>query len=160
MQAGKAFQHRVLTVSQNILNSLLLHHYHQNTISQAVTLSDPAAIYQQWNAASLSRTEPGLGVLVTKGEQGCAYWLAGHQGEVPAFAVNSVDTTGAGDSFVAGFLHQLCERTATGPSDPLQARQIVEYASAVGALTTMKPGAIAAQPTDAEVAVFLAKHSP
>jgi fructokinase len=120
--------------------------------------ADPAAIYQQWSAASPSRTEPGLGILVTKGEQGCAYWLAGHQGEVPAFAVNSVDTTGAGDSFVAGFLHQLCMHSTASLSDPLQARQIVEYASAVGALTTTKPGAIAAQPTAAEVVAFLEKH--
>ena len=96
------------------------------------------------------------GVLVTDGDQDCSYCLGEYEGTFPAFSMNAQDTTGAGDSFVAGFIHQLCqhglkESFATAES----ARNVVKYASAVGALTTLKPGAIAAQPTPPEVEAFL-----
>jgi len=93
--------------------------------------------------------------LVTSGEKGCAYCLSENEGRVPAFSVEVVDTTGAGDSFVAGFVHQLCQLGIHSLADPETAKKVVTYASAVGALTTMKPGAIAAQPTAAKVEAFL-----
>lgn len=95
------------------------------------------------------------GVLVTDGGKGSAYCLSDHQGKLPAFPTQVVDTTGAGDSFVAGFLHQLCRRGIRSLQDADTAQTIVIYASAVGALTTTKAGAIAAQPTAAEVKAFL-----
>ncbi len=94
------------------------------------------------------------GVLVTAGEKGCAYYLAGNEGKVPAFKIEVEDTTGAGDSFVAGLLHQLCQHGLKNLTNPDVAKSIVSYASAMGALTTMRPGAIAAQPTAAEVEAF------
>ncbi|GAB4374106.1 MAG: carbohydrate kinase [Elainellaceae cyanobacterium] len=99
------------------------------------------------------------GVLVTNGDQGCAYCLSDNEGTVPAFAVRVIDTTGAGDSFVAGFLHQLCKRGVQALQDPETAKQMVIYASAVGALTATRAGAIAAQPAAAEVEAFLAQWS-
>ena len=101
------------------------------------------------------RLESVEGVLVTAGEKGCAYSINGHEGRLPAFAVPVVDTTGAGDSFVAGFLHQLCQYGLQPLADADQVRAIVRYASAVGALTTMQAGAIAAQPTPLAVESFL-----
>ena len=71
-------------------------------------------------------------------------------------AVVDVDeTTGAGDSFLAGFLHQLCQRGLDALEQAEEIGEIVTYASAVGALTATRPGAIAAQPTRAEVEAFL-----
>lgn len=95
------------------------------------------------------------GVLVTAGENGCAYQVGRNGGTVAAFSVNSVDTTGAGDSFVAGFLHQCCLKGDRILEDAAEAREAVIYASAAGAVTTTQPGAIAAQPNGAEVAEFL-----
>jgi fructokinase len=95
------------------------------------------------------------GVLVTDGDRGCAYCLGENEGKFPAFSVDVEDTTGAGDGFVAGFIHQLCQQGIQNLSDPEAARKIIAYASAVGALTTLRAGAIAAQPTGAEVAAFL-----
>ena len=112
--------------------------------------TDPSAIAQQ-----LDHCE---GVLVTAGEKGCAYFLSENQGSLPAFAVDVVDTTGAGDSFVAGFVHQLCQHGIRALANPDTAKYIVTYASAVGALTATKPGAIAAQPTATEVEEFLRSH--
>jgi fructokinase len=94
------------------------------------------------------------GVVVTAGEHGSAYCLSGHSGKVPAFSVDVEETTGAGDSFLAGLLHQFCERGIHNLSQPTVAHDVVTYASAVGALTATRPGAIAAQPTQAEVEAF------
>ncbi|MBD2104925.1 carbohydrate kinase [Leptolyngbya sp. FACHB-261] len=95
------------------------------------------------------------GVFVTAGAQGCAYCLGGNEGKVPALSVKAVDTTGAGDAFVAGLLHQLNQTAVSNLNDPQRAQAIVRYANAVGALTTTAPGAIAAQPTAAAVDVLL-----
>lgn len=95
------------------------------------------------------------GVLVTGGEKGCSYYLGNFEGKIPAFTVEVEDTTGAGDSFVAGILHQLCRRGIQSLKDPQVAHDVVFYASAMGALTATRPGAIAAQPTAAEVEAFL-----
>jgi fructokinase len=87
------------------------------------------------------------GIVVTDGGNVCEYWLQGEMGQQPAFVVHAVDTTGAGDAFVAGLLHQL----GAGKSPA----EIIGYAAAAGALTTLKPGAIDAQPTHAEILSFL-----
>ena len=98
------------------------------------------------------------GVLVTDGDKGCAYCLSDHEDKVSAFSVDTKDTTGAGDAFVAGFVHQLCQHGMKSIADAESAKNVVRYASAVGALTTLKPGAIAAQPTAQEVEAFLKEH--
>ena len=77
----------------------------------------------------------------------CEYWLDGNSGQQPAFNVTAIDTTGAGDAFVAGLLHQL----GSGKTGA----EIVRYAAAAGALTTRQAGAIDSQPTDAEIIQFL-----
>ncbi len=111
--------------------------------------SDPQAV--------VARYPQVQGVFVTAGERGCRYWLEGITGKVPAFPVKVIDTTGAGDAFTAGLLHQLCQQPDL--KNPEAVRQIVRYASAVGALTTTGAGAIAAQPTAAQVETFLATTS-
>lgn len=95
------------------------------------------------------------GVLVTAGEKGAAYCLGENEGKLPVFKVDVEETTGAGDSFVAGFVHQLCQRGIHSLTNAEVAQQVVAYASAAGALTTTRAGAIAAQPTAAEIDAFL-----
>ncbi|MFO0053635.1 MAG: carbohydrate kinase family protein [Dolichospermum sp.] len=111
---------------------------------------DPGAITYRLNSLE--------GVLVTDGENGCSYCLGENEGKLPAFSVPVVDTTGAGDGFLAGFIHQLHQVGIHKLKDAETARKIVTYASAVGALTPLKPGAIASQPTAAEVDAFLSSH--
>ena len=95
------------------------------------------------------------GVLVTAGEKGCAYCLNHHEGRLPAFPVEVEETTGAGDSFLAGFIHKLDQLSMSALNDAEAIRTIVTYATAVGALTTTRAGAIAAQPTASEVDAYL-----
>lgn len=98
-------------------------------------------------------------VLLTDGANGCHYATADFQGHVPAFAVDCEDSTGAGDSFLAGFLHQL-----NGPGLSLlehddTLRAAVQYANAAGALTATQPGAMTAQPDARAVEAFLYLHN-
>jgi fructokinase len=101
------------------------------------------------------RLDTPEGVLVTAGDKGCSYCISENEGKIPAFRVDIEDTTGAGDGFVAGFVSQLCKVGIQSLADAEITKKVVTYASAVGAMTAMKPGAISAQPTAAEVEAFL-----
>lgn len=93
-------------------------------------------------------------LVITRGREGCRYVTASFSGDAPGFAVECVDTTGAGDGFVAGLLKGLLEEPAA-PQDEAKTRSICRYANAVGALTTTARGAIPALPAAERVAAFL-----
>ena len=95
------------------------------------------------------------GIFITAGAKGCYYSLAHQNGFVPAFEVDAVDTTGAGDSFVAACIHQLCQQGIESIEDREAAVKFIRYAAAAGAITTLHAGAIDAQPTDADIVKFL-----
>ena len=95
------------------------------------------------------------GVLVSNGDAQVSYCLKGNEGAVDPIKVIVKDTTGAGDAFLAGFIHQLCCYGIEQLSDPPIAEDIVKYACAVGGLTTTKLGAIAAQPSPDEISDYL-----
>jgi sugar/nucleoside kinase (ribokinase family) len=73
-------------------------------------------------------------VVIKLGAEGCAIFTSAGATRVAGFAVDVVDTTGAGDCFVGGFLAALSE----GCGYPDAAR----LANAVGALSVQKLGAI------------------
>ena len=89
-------------------------------------------------------------LIVTLGQAGCAYLTPQFSGQVPGFAVKAVDTTGAGDGFVAGLLKGLLDQPQAD-QDESRLREICRYANAVGALTTTRRGAIPALPTAPQV---------
>ncbi|BAY87441.1 PfkB protein [Calothrix parasitica NIES-267] len=116
-------------------------------------------LFNTYDAGAITyRLNSVEGVLVTDGDKGCAYCLGENEDKFPAFSVPVVDTTGAGDSFVAGFVHQLLQTGVQNLKDAEIVKKIIAYASAAGALTTLKPGAIASQPTAEEVENFLKEH--
>ncbi|WP_019505657.1 carbohydrate kinase [Pleurocapsa sp. PCC 7319] len=98
------------------------------------------------------------GVIVSNGDAQVSYCLSDNEGTVEPMKVSVKDTTGAGDAFLAGLIHQLCQHSTQKLQDPQLAQEIIRYACAVGGLTTTKPGAIAAQPSSAEVASFLQQN--
>jgi fructokinase len=98
-------------------------------------------------------------VVVTDGGAPLRWCFAGRSGELRAFRVPVVDTTGAGDAFTAGLLHGLCGVSPLRESQPLQPEgleQLVRFAAACGALVCQGAGAIDPQPTVAAVRAFLA----
>lgn len=82
------------------------------------------------------------------GAGGClAATKAGERVASPAFEIEVVDTTGAGDAFDAGYVAAWLEGRATG--------EAARFANAVGALTSSGLGAVAPSPTRSAVEEFL-----
>jgi ribokinase len=69
---------------------------------------------------------------------------------LPAFPVEVVDTTGAGDAF-SGTL-------SVAIADGLSLEEAVRRANAAGALTVTRLGTMPVMPTRQEVDAFLAQH--
>lgn len=100
----------------------------------------------------------GLALLaVTHGAGGCT-WLTpdGHR-HVPGFAVTPVDTTGAGDAFMAGLLAGL-HADPGALHDPAALDRVCRVANAMGALTTTQAGAIPAIPDRAALDAFMGRY--
>lgn len=117
-------------------------------------------------------------VVITQGAKGCSFVTRNQIGQVPGYPVPVIDTTGAGDGFVAGLLVRLL--AATAPSDsavapltspptnlsslpasfwtPVVIEPALRFANAVGALVCTRRGAIPALPTQRQVARFLRTH--
>lgn len=90
-------------------------------------------------------------IVITHGERGSTAYTRDGQVQVDSFAVNPVDTTGAGDGFVAGLLAGILER----PDYLEHLDEVLRFANAVGALTTTNRGAIPALPTRSQVDQFM-----
>lgn len=127
-------------------------------ISELVALSDHAAFSApglrrltgetETNAAlKKAKTLTNGQVYVTLGAEGC-HWLdrTGLQHQ-PGFAVNVVDTTGAGDVFHGALAVSLGEKMA--------ASDAVRFASAVAALKCTQPGGRAGIPDCDQTRSFL-----
>ena len=92
-------------------------------------------------------------VLVSMGGGGAGFMTRGAHGVVPAFNVQAVDTTGAGDSFMGTMLYQLKDYSLDEIS---QLRYetlygMVRAANAAGALTVTGKGAIASMKSWKEI---------
>lgn len=121
-----------------------------------LSLEEAIWLFQTDDPQTILQALPQLKiVLLTAGAQGCRYVTPYHEGRLSAFSVDSEDTTGAGDAFLAGFVHQLNKQGLDSLQDAAATKQMLRYASAVGALTTLRQGAMAAQPQANEVEAFL-----
>jgi ribokinase len=104
---------------------------------------------QASNAAADQLLSRGVKNVVLKlGSRGCliAQGSPAHQ-NIPAFSVNAVDTTAAGDAFNAGF--------AVGLISGYSAFESGVFASAVAGLSVTRPGAQPSMPRGDEVEKFL-----
>ncbi len=109
-------------------------------------------------AAITGESDPAAGLYALSGQRaltiaklgskGCMALVSGQLIQVPAFPIEPIDTTGAGDSFNAGFLHRWIERRNIEDS--------MRFGAACGALSTQGLGGTASQPTRQQVAEFLA----
>lgn len=96
-------------------------------------------------------------VLVSLGEKGCYIYKKGVDANVPGYSVEVEDTTGAGDGFIAAVLYQLSSRDIDNLKklSLKEVKDIVDFANAVGALTTTDKGAIKSLPELKSVNNFL-----
>jgi ribokinase len=87
-------------------------------------------------------------VIITMGRRGClVYADAKDNYFVPAFTVDAVDTTGAGDAFNGGFAHAI--------EKGMDLKTAVRFAGAVAALSVTRFGTAPAMPLKAEIEEFL-----
>lgn len=105
-------------------------------------------------AAHLGRPPADWGVprlLVTLGARGARWIEGGETLDIPAFPVEPVDTTGAGDCFLGYAL--------AGLDGGLAPAAALRRAAAAAAIQVTRPGAAEAIPTAAEVDRFLREHA-
>ena len=92
----------------------------------------------------------GVGhVIIKRGAEGC--YFRDPEISLPAFPIDAVDATGAGDNFLAGFAAEILR--GAGPLEALR------FAGACGAICTTASGAGTALRDEAQVRAFLAAHS-
>lgn len=106
---------------------------------------DPAQMLWQ-----IHRSYPDSEIVLTLGEKGvCHCDREGNVVQVPAFCVEAVDTTAAGDTFTGYYL------AGIGRGDDRQ--EVLRTACGASALAVMKKGAAMSIPTMEEVKYFLKK---
>jgi ribokinase len=82
-------------------------------------------------------------LLVTEGKNGVRYYDGENEVLVPAYVVNAVDTTGAGDTFNAAF--------AVAVADGKSIKESIRFANRAASLSVTKFGAQGGMPTREEV---------
>ena len=106
---------------------------------------------QDWLAAKLQQRWPQTRVVVTLGGQGACCFYQGEVACVPAFAVEAVDTTGAGDTFIGYFMQALMNEQSLAVA--------LQRACAAAALSVQHAGAAASIPAAQDVAAFLQREA-
>ena len=86
-------------------------------------------------------------VILKLGSKGCYFKNAKEIITLPAYPIDAVDATGAGDSFVAGFASE----TLRGKTDA----EALQFGNACGAITTTAVGATSALLDREQVLAFM-----
>jgi sugar/nucleoside kinase (ribokinase family) len=106
---------------------------------------------EELEAAGKSLAGFGHTTVIKVGAKGVCVFCGDKHIHAPAFAIQPLDTTGAGDSFNAGFIFQHL-RGAPLP-------KCIAWGNACGALSTRALGGTEAFPTASEVETFLAERA-
>ena len=96
---------------------------------------------------SLLEMYPYLKVVITLGKDGCIYSDGQNTYTQPAFSVNAVDTTAAGDTFSGYFVSGLYRKNPP--------EEILRNATAAAAIATTRKGAAPSIPTRDEIEKFI-----
>ena len=96
-------------------------------------------------------------VLVTLGKDGSRAYYKGHRVEcAPFLQENTIETTGAGDTFCASILNYVLDHGLKDLSDE-NLMEMLTFANAGASLITTRKGALRVMPTREEVEEFIAK---
>ena len=137
----------------------------QDCLSRALLLADVAKLSVEELQFISGESELQAGIdtlisrfplrllLVTQGKEGVMAYYQNQTHHFPAKPVVCVDTTGAGDAFVAGLLCGLADQGM--PEDLTQLEHILAQAQLCGALATTAKGAMTALPRKQDLAKSL-----
>jgi len=92
-------------------------------------------------------------VVIKRGEKGAVGRHKGKTVKVKPFSIKPVDTTGAGDSFDAGFIYYYLHKNKDFKAS-------IEFANALGALSCLYIGGAEKMITEADVQAFMNQHKP
>ena len=95
----------------------------------------------------LLRARPDRKIVVTRGADGCCVYTNDGRLDIPGYAVDEIDPTGAGDCFAAGFLASLLEGKSM--------RDAAQLANACGALAVTEKGPMAGAKSRADIECFM-----
>ncbi|QOV18738.1 ribokinase [Blautia liquoris] len=98
-------------------------------------------------AAKFFRNKGVIDIVITLGDRGVFVSTHGREEIIPAYKVNVVDTTGAGDAFNGGLITSLAEG-----KNLLEAAR---FANALAALSVQKMGTTPSMPSRKEIETFL-----
>ena len=89
-------------------------------------------------------------ILLSMGADGSRAYSGEVFAQVPCFRVNTIETTGAGDTFFGGVLHHVLQ---WGLRDYTEAElhQMLTFANAAAAIITTKKGALRVMPSEMEI---------
>ncbi|WP_254842759.1 carbohydrate kinase [Bacillus sp. MRMR6] len=85
-------------------------------------------------------------LFITLGSKGAIAVMKGRKVNVPSIEVDAIDTTGAGDAFMAALLYQFHEKGL--PTNLFQLEEYTAYANRVAAMTTTQIGSLTAMKPD------------
>ncbi len=132
------------------LSSELLTHVHTLTPNEtelSILTGMPVSTIDEVHAAAKKLLSGGpKRVIVTLGEKGALLITADEATHIPAFRVEPVDTTAAGDSFTAAF--------AVGITQGMTETEAATFASKVAAIVVTRNGAQPSLPTFDEVQAY------
>lgn len=96
-------------------------------------------------------------ILVSMGKQGSRAYYNGRMVEAaPFLQENTIETTGAGDTFCGCVLHYICENGLEDLSDE-DLKQMLTFANAAASLVTTRKGALRVMPEREEILGLLKK---
>lgn len=90
-------------------------------------------------------------ILVSLGREGSMAFSGGHKVVVPAFVrEDTIETTGAGDTFGACILHQVLKQ-GLRTYNPAELEEMLTFANAAASIVTTRKGALRVMPTMDEI---------
>jgi ribokinase len=131
------------------LVSVLTPNEHEAEFLTGIAVTDAGSAMK---AAARLRARGAAAVIVTLGEKGVCASAEAYEGHTPAFEVQPVDTTAAGDVFNGALAVALAEKRSLGDA--------IRFAQAAAAISVTRPGAQPSAPDQAEIGAFLAARPP
>lgn len=93
-------------------------------------------------------------ILLSLGKEGSRAYAGGIRAEVNGFCVDTIETTGAGDTFFGAVLHHVLA-WGLGSYTKEQLTQMLTFANAAAALVTTRRGALRVMPVNEEIAFLM-----
>lgn len=133
-------------LSDDLLKSIdyLIVNQGEAEIISGLQVTDLTSAYQAARQLNQQGTDE---IIITLGSMGAIYSKSNQQFHLPAYPINTVDTTAAGDAFIAGFVYGILRNWTP--------EERIRFANACGALASTRIGAISSLPRQDEVEKFL-----